>query len=138
MNTSLIQRLHDQQGYPVLDADNYDWFVFNTEYSILFFAGDPERHPESHDVAVILPELIRSFREQLAAAIVHPSIERELQQRFRFTRWPSLVFLLRGEYLGVLSGILTWSDYITETRRILAEPVSIPPPFDMGQVCPAT
>ena len=73
--------------------------------------------PESHDVAVILPELVKAFSGRLQAAVIRKAIERELQARFRFTGWPSLVFLRSGEYLGVITGIKNWQEYMAGNRR---------------------
>lgn len=135
MSTTSIDRLLERYHYPLLDADNYDNFAYGAEHSVLFFPGDPAQFAESNDVAVILPELLKSCNTRLQPAVVDRSIERELQQRFRFTRWPALVFLQRGEYLGALSGILDWHDYITQIAQILASPPSRPPAFDLDRVC---
>ncbi len=135
MNSPLIKKLSSTHKYPTLDAENYDLFVHDTDYAVLFFANNPVQFPESNDVAVILPELLKAFKQPLKAALISSSIERELQRRFRFTHWPSLVFLKRGDYLGVLSGILDWSDYLTETTRILASEPGEPPAFEIDKVC---
>lgn len=135
--TPLIERLIKQHHYPLLDADNYDFFVYRADCGFLFFPGDPLQFPESHDVAVVLPELEEAFSATLQIAVIDHSIERELQQRFRFTRFPSLVLLKKGEYLGALSGILDWNDYMTQIRQLLAAEPSKPPAFDIEQLCSA-
>ena len=134
---TLIDQLHTHHGLPVLDADNYDHFVYGNETVVLFFCNDPVQFPESHDVAVILPELLKAFGGRLHAAVISRPIERELQARFRFTGWPSLVFLRNGEYLGVITGIRDWQDYVQETARLLASTPSQPPGFDLDKVCGA-
>ncbi|MFZ2449727.1 MAG: hydrogenase [Methylovulum miyakonense] len=137
MNSPLIDQLQSRHGLPLLDADNYDPFVYGNGTVVLFFCNDPVHFPESNDVAVILPELLKAFSGRLQAAVVGKPIERELQARFRFTRWPSLVFLRGGEYLGVISGIRDWQDFMQETVRILAATPSQPPGFDLDKVCGA-
>jgi hydrogenase-1 operon protein HyaE len=135
MSSPLIDQLQTRHGLPLLDADSYDNFVYSHETVVLFFCNDPVQFPESHDVAVILPELVKVFCGRLQAAVIAKSVERELQARFRFTGWPSLVFLRNGEYLGVITGIKDWQEYGQEFARILAAAPSQPPGFDLDKVC---
>jgi hydrogenase-1 operon protein HyaE len=137
MTSPLIAQLQTRHGYPLLDADSYDHFVYGNETVVLFFCNNPLHFPESNDVAVILPELIKAFSGRLQAAVIGRPIERELQARFRFTSWPSLVFLRNGEYLGAISGIKDWQEYRQEIERILAATPSEPPSFDLDKVCGA-
>jgi len=135
MSSPLLEQLQTRHGYPLLDADSYDHFVYGNENVVLFFCNDPVLFPESSDVAVILPEVVKAFNCRLQAAIIGKPVERELQARFRFTGWPSLVFLRKGEYLGVITGIRNWQEYLQETARILASEPSQPPGFDLDKVC---
>jgi hydrogenase-1 operon protein HyaE len=135
MTSPLLEQLQSRHSYPLLDADSYDYFVYGNETAVLFFCNDPVLFPESHDVAVILPELVKAFSGRLQAAVIGKSIERELQARFRFTGWPSLVFLRNGEYLGGITGIHNWQEYKQEIVRILASETSQPPGFDLDKVC---
>lgn len=135
MTTPLLEQLQSRYAYPLLDADSYDHFVYGNETVVLFFCNDPIHFPESSDVAVILPEVVKAFNGRLQAAIIGKPVERELQARFRFTGWPSLVFLRNGEYLGVITGIRNWQEYLQETARILASEPSQPPGFDLDKVC---
>lgn len=135
MTSPLITQLQTRHGYPLLDADSYDHFVYGNESVVLFFCNDPVQFPESNDVAVILPELDKTFNGRLQAAVIEKSIERELQARFRFTGWPSLVFLRNGEYLGVITGVRNWREYRQEAAGILASEPSEPPGFDLDKVC---
>ncbi|ASF48020.1 thioredoxin domain-containing protein [Methylovulum psychrotolerans] len=137
MSSPLLAQLTTRYGYPVLDADNYDFFVYSHKTVVLFFSNDPSQFPESNDVAVILPELLKAVGGQLQAALIAKPIERELQARFRFTGWPSLVFLRNGDYLGVITGIRDWQEFMQETAKILSSPPSIPPKFDLDRVCQA-
>lgn len=135
MSTPLLEQLQTRHGLPLLDADNYDLFVYGHRDVVLFFSNDPVMFPESHDVAVILPELLKAFAGKLQGAVIAKSVERELQVRFRFSSWPSLVFLRDGEYLGVITGIKDWAEYGQEFARILAAEPSQPPGFDLERVC---
>jgi len=135
MTSPLLEQLQSRYAYPLLDADSYDHFVYGNENVVLFFCNDPVQFLESNDVAVILPELVKAFSGRLQAAVIAKPIERELQTRFRFTGWPSLVFLRNGEYLGVITGIRNWQEYKQETAGILTAEPSQPPGFDLDKIC---
>ncbi|WP_347989182.1 hydrogenase [Methylomonas sp. AM2-LC] len=135
MSPILFEQLQTRYGLPLLNAENYDLFVHGHHNVVLFFANDPIMFPESHDVAVILPELLKVFADKLQGALIAQSIERELQARFRFTSWPSLVFLRDGEFLGMITGIKDWAEYGQEFARILSAEPSQPPKFDLEKIC---
>lgn len=137
MTSPLIDKLSTDHGYPILTAENFDVFVAQHRQVVLFFSQNAMQFPECNDVAVILPELLKVFADQLQAAVIDASIARELQARYRFASWPSLVFLEYGEYLGVISGILDWHDYVAEIKQILASQPGLPPAFDLDKVCTA-
>jgi len=118
MNHPLFERLVTL-GYPRLDADNFESRVQAQAFSVLFLSEDPNRFPESLDVAVILPELVKAF-PQLSPALIDRSFERTLQERYGFSVWPALVFLKEGRYLGTLSRILNWQEYLEQIPQILA------------------
>jgi len=115
----LIDQLVTEHGYPVLDAGNIDSFIEATPWTVLFFTEDPARFQESLDVAVILPELVKQF-PQLTPAIVARKDDHLLQARYSFTAWPTLVFLAQGKYLGAISKVQNWDDYLRDIERILA------------------
>jgi hydrogenase-1 operon protein HyaE len=120
MRSPLIQALIDEHHYTLLTEDNIEAFLQTNEDAVLFFSENPKQFPESNDVAVILPELMRQFGHRLTAAVVDESAERSLHKRYVFNKWPALVFLRRGEYLGVITGMQNWSDFMGEIERILA------------------
>lgn len=133
MSSSLIERLVYELGYPAVDSEGFDDFVRSHEYTVLFFTENPDSFPESNDVAVILPELMKTFGDRVAPAVVSRDSERELFKRFKLTAWPALVFLRRGEYLGVITRVQDWDDYLDEIERILAaEPHQPPSHVPMG------
>ncbi|MGZ8951164.1 MAG: hydrogenase, partial [Methylobacter sp.] len=78
MTSPLLEQLQSRHGYPLLDADSYDHFVYGNENVVLFFCNDPVLFPESNDVAVILPELVKAFSGRLQAAVIAKPVEREL------------------------------------------------------------
>lgn len=119
MPSPLINRLVDELDYPLLDQSNFDDFIKSAPFSVLFFTEAPKRFPESNDVAVILPELVKNF-PQLTPAVVSTDAEKALQGRYNFTVWPALVFLKEGRYLGTITKVQNWDVYMAEIGSILA------------------
>jgi len=127
MPSPLIRDMIDKYRYPVLGTEDIDEFLAAHDDVVLFFTENPMHFPESNDVAVVLPELMRVFEGRLTAAVISQASERELFKRYNFKGWPSLVFLRRGEYLGVISRVQDWHVYIERIEAMLnAEPT--PPP----------
>lgn len=127
MSHPLIRRLHDEFGYPELTLDSHDEFVAPDRVGVLFFAGDPKRYKETTDVAVVLPELVAAFGDRLRPAVVARTDEIALQKHYGFRAWPSLVFVRSGGYLGTVSRMKNWSEYLEEISELLtAEPREAP------------
>lgn len=135
MTTPLIEALVSRHGFTLVGEESIDAFLAGTETSLLFFPGDAERLVESNDVAVILPEILKAFGGRIKPALVAKSAERALQRRYRFNAFPSIVFLRGPGYLGVLSRVLDWSDYLSEIPAILAREATEPPPFRFPDGC---
>lgn len=135
MTSPLIEALVTRHGFAVVDESSLDDFLAAHERSVLFFPGDAERLVESNDVAVILPEILKIYGNSLAPALVAKASERQLQRRFRFNAFPTLVFMRGTGYLGVISRVLDWSDYMAEIPDVLSRPVSEPPPFKFPEGC---
>jgi hydrogenase-1 operon protein HyaE len=97
--------------------------------AVLFFPGDPVRFPEALDVAVVLPELLAATVRQARVGVVPRDAEDALARRYAVQRWPSLVFLRDGGYLGTLSGMQDWDVYLESLRTLLTrEPGRRPAP----------
>ncbi len=135
MSSPLIEALVSRHGFAVVDEDSLDAFLAANEHSLLFFPGDAERLVETNDVAVILPEILKVYGKKLTPALVAKTSERQLQRRFRFNAFPSVVFMRGNGYLGVLSRVLDWSEYLAEVPAMLARDVSEPPPFQFPDGC---
>ncbi|WP_127075880.1 hydrogenase-1 expression HyaE [Rhodomicrobium lacus] len=134
MTSPLIEALPARHGFATVTEVTLDAFLAVHADSVLFFPGDTDRLVESADVAVILPELLKSF-PHVAPALVEKSAERALQLRFRFNAFPALVFLRGDGYLGAITRVLNWPDYIAEIRAILASDPSAPPPYKFPDHC---
>lgn len=134
MPSPLILDMIDKYRYPVLGSEDIDDFLTTHDDVVLFFTENPMHFPESNDVAVVLPELMKVFEGRLAAAVISQASERELCRRYNFKGWPSLVFLRRGEYLGVISRVQDWHVYIESIEEILKAEPTMPPSIDIPLV----
>ena len=119
MPSAIVENMLDRTGIPRLTAANQASFLAAHPRAVLFFCGDPVKYPESNDVAMVLPEIVKEF-EGLAAAIVDTEIEREMQSGFDFTVWPALAFFRDGNYTGAITGIQNWEDYLERVPALLA------------------
>jgi hydrogenase-1 operon protein HyaE len=129
MRHPLIQRLLDDYGYPEVGLENHDDFVAPDRTGVLFFAGDPKRYKETTDVAVVLPELVAAFGDRLHPAVVTSDAEIPLQKHYGFRAWPSLVFVRNGGYLGTVSRMKDWGEYLDEIAELLTAEPCEPPGF---------
>lgn len=119
MSSTLIEQIVQQQGYPQVDETTLQPFLARQVHSVLFFTGDPKQYPESSDVAVILPELAAHFAGGFQVGVVTREAELALQKRFLFSSWPALVFLRGEQYLGTITRVQNWSDYLLEIDHLL-------------------
>ena len=135
MFSPVLQSIIERDGIAVLTEDTIDDFLSENPEAVLFFAGDYERLVESNDVAVILPEITKAFRGRFKPAVIDRGSERQLQLRYLFNAFPTLVFVRDGEYLGVISRVMDWNDYIVEISQILSREPTKPPPFKFPDGC---
>lgn len=90
--------------------------------AVLLSAGDPARFPEAIDVAVVLPELIEAFQGRLHGTVITREAERELGERFGVRVQPTLIFVAKGETLGLIAKIQDWSIYIDRITKLIDRP----------------
>jgi hypothetical protein len=110
--------LSDGSLTPV-DESNADEFLAGRELRVLFFSGPNAVRREAHDVAVALRELLRSYAGQLVAGHVDDESTPALQERFRVTATPCIVFAIAGEVLEVMPRVRDWSEYSAAFGRYL-------------------
>ncbi len=127
MFSPLIESMIEQYEYPIISKENLDEFAASHEIVVLFFTENAQRFPEANDVAIILPELVKTFDGKFSAAVVAFADQRQLQMCYGFREWPTLLFLKNGEYLGVISQVQDWGYYLEEINQILASEPSKPP-----------
>ena len=123
----LVQRLIDACGACAVDPAALDAWMARPGDHVLLFGGDPVRFPEALDVAVVLPELRAAFDGRFDIGVVPREHEDALARRFGVQRWPSLVLLRGAGYLGCVSGMQDWSDYLAAVRTVLEQPVARAP-----------
>jgi len=123
----LVTRLVNECGYPILTGSDLEAFGNAPGDAVLFCVGDPVQYPECLDVAVVLPEILRAFPGRFRAGIPADEMGPAMQARYGFSRWPTLVFLRGGAYVGMISGIQDWSVYLARIQGLLETPASRPP-----------
>lgn len=127
----LIERLFTAFGFTEVTAENIDAFAAQPGHALLFFSEDPQVYGETLDLAVIVPELVSTFGAHaggpIAVGVLLPVPARALAPRYGFRRWPAIVLLRDGGYVGAIDGVRDWSDYNAELARLLEAPVTRPP-----------
>jgi len=101
---------------------------------LLAIAEDPVRFRETLDLAVIAPELVRAFPGAFTLDLLLADEARIAASRFGVRRWPALVMLRDGQYVGAVEGLRNWDEYVTELRALLAastRPVPAVAPMSM-------
>jgi hydrogenase-1 operon protein HyaE len=120
-----LQRLLAQPGVQALSGARIDEFASRGTQA-LFFTGDPGRHPEIDDVAVILPELMRAFDGRFGVGVVDPDADREALMRWDAGVRPTLVFVRDGVRLGAIARMRDWAYYLSEIAAMLGGAAASP------------
>lgn len=99
--------------------------------NVLFFPGDPKTINDATDVAVVLPELVDAFRGQLNPGVVRDTYGDgvTLKRRYGFRRFPALVFVRSGDYVGAIERIQDWAHYLARVNELLVADSRRPPGF---------
>jgi len=136
----LIYRLLTEHGYSDVSLDNIDEFATQPGMNVLFFPGDPAVVRDATDVAVVIPELVAVFGDQLNPGVVTDVFGdgMELKRRYGFREYPSLVFLRDGKYVGTISRIQDWTVYLEQIAALLDAPARRPPGFAIPVVTETT
>ncbi|MDQ7746004.1 hydrogenase [Hydrogenophaga pseudoflava] len=123
----LVQRLARDFGATWVDETSVAEWTAGGGERVVLLAGDPVRFPEGVDVAAVLPELMKSFPNRFAVAVVPRDHEDAVAKRYGSQRWPSLLFFRDGQYVTAIAGMQDWDVYLSGVAAALAMPPSRPP-----------
>ncbi|MCC7327671.1 MAG: hydrogenase [Burkholderiales bacterium] len=123
----LIARLFAEHGYARLTAENFAAFTTPPGHALLLFIEDPVRFRETLDLAVIVPELARAFPGRFRVGVLLPEDARREAVRYGFRRWPAVVMLTDGAYVGAIDGLRNWDEYIAAMNLLLRAAPTRPP-----------
>lgn len=130
MNTPvhpLLARLCAALEAPLVDANGFDAWAAQQGAALVVFTEDPVLYRETLDLAVIVPELAQAFPGHFRTAVLLQAAARAIAPRYGFRRWPALVLLKDGRYVGAIDGLRDWTDYVAELDRLLAASPTRPP-----------
>ena len=136
MSHPLIERLLTDLNYAEISLANHDEFVAEPGMNVLFFPGDATTVRDSTDVAVVLPELVAAFDEQLRPGVVTDVFGdgKFLKQQYGFNEYPALIFVRSGEYVGTIMRIQDWGDYLDKISDLFVVPPRRAPGFSIPVV----
>ena len=115
----LVTRLVDVHGAARLDEASFEAFVRAPGEAALFFTEDPARFREVTDVAVILPELAAAAVRRFRIAVLPPPLANAKAATYGVRRWPALVFVRQGEWLGNIEGLRDWAEYLAAVNELV-------------------
>ncbi|WP_049976017.1 hydrogenase [Azospirillum sp. B506] len=116
----LVDLLTDVHGYRRLDhADDRPWLDDPSKSWVVFLPGHGKGSDETADVAVILPELVRTLHPRLTPAVAGEAAERALLALTGMMSLPALVFLRGDRLLGNIPRVRDWDDYLQRIGEIL-------------------
>lgn len=123
----LLERMMAALDAPALEASDFDAWAARPGHALVVFSEDPVLYRETLDLAVVVPELAQAFAGRFRVGLLLQAPARALAPRFGFRRWPALVMLKDGKYVGAIDGLRDWRDYLDEVARLLdAEPTRPP------------
>ena len=134
----LIARLIARDGFVEVDAANFESFSARTGHVLLVFTEDPVRFKETLDLAVIVPEIERTFAGRFAVGVLLPDAARQFAVRYGFRRWPAIVLLRDGHYVGAVDGLREWGEYLAEIARLLDAPPARAPSIGIAVTATGT
>ncbi len=77
------------------------------------------RFREVLDVAVIVPELAAAASRRFRIGVLPPPLANAKASTYGVRRWPALVFLREGRWLGNVEGLRDWSEYLAAVNELV-------------------
>lgn len=123
-----VSRLVDGHGAVRLDESSFDAFASLPGEAALFFTEDPARFREVTDLAVILPEIRSAASRPFRIGVLPPPLANAKAATYGVRRWPALVFVREGLWLGNIEGLRDWAEYVVLANSLLeGETRALPP-----------
>lgn len=132
----LFGQMVARHGFADLAPETFEAWVAQPGAALLAFVDDPVRVKESLDLAVIAPEIAKAFGGKFRCAVLMPVAAKAIAVRYGFRRWPALVVLRDGGYVGAIDGLRNWDEYVNEVTRLLDAPVTRPPSIGVAVAAP--
>lgn len=122
-----ITRLVEKQNFMLVTNDNAAEFAGEEGDNIILLTADPRAYPETWDVAVVLPEVLKTVPNRYRAAVADPIQSVKLAARFGVQVFPALIFQRSGGFVGTLEGMQDWDSYLRLIPQMLERPTSRAP-----------
>ena len=121
--------LRERHRFALLDAGEFSAYADMPGTSLIMFAEDLAKVPETWDLTIILPELVGESVAMgtLRVGVLPPAAAHPLAARYGLRVWPALVAFRNGGYLGAIEGLKDWSAYARLIPELLAAEPSRPP-----------
>jgi hydrogenase-1 operon protein HyaE len=123
----LVAELTTRHGFARLESHAFDAWAGAPGRAFVVFTEDPVRYKETLDLAVIAPQIVRAFPGVFRAGVLLPEAARAIAVRYGFRRWPALVVLDGGGYVGAIDGLRNWDEYLSDVAGLATAPVTRPP-----------
>lgn len=123
----LLERLVSLTSAAVLEPGDFDAWAGQPGAALVVFTEDPVLYRETLDIAVIVPELAQALPGRFRTGVLMPAAARALASRYGFRRWPALVLLKDGQYVGAIDGLREWQVYVEEMSSLLESAPTRPP-----------
>lgn len=120
-----LERAARDAGWVMLDdVASAEALLADGALVALLFAGDPEKRPEANDIAVILPELQKTFGNRFQVGLVTPQGEKALSDRFEVRVFPTLLLMRGLDIVERIPRLKDWQIYRGLVAKFLdSEPV---------------
>ena len=123
----LVEQMFSRHGCTEVHAHDIDAYAARPGHTLLVFTEDPMRFKETLDLVVVVPQLQRACPGRCTVGVLLPEAARKVQLRYGFNRWPALVMLQDGQYVGAIDGLRNWDEYLAQMQTLLDAVPTRPP-----------
>ncbi len=123
----LYRRLLTEHGFEEITPETLEAFLARPGFGSLIFLEDPNRMKETLDELVIAPELMKPYPMIVNRGVVVAENARAIARKFGFRKWPAMVLLRDGQYLGVIAGLMQWGDAAKLMTEVMSSEPTRPP-----------